>query len=65
MNKKRLKNYGLWVAVASLILMIIQMFGVEIAPEKYDQIVNAILGVLTLLGVISNPTKPNGKGFNL
>lgn len=65
MNKKRLRNYGLWVAVASLVLLALQTFGVDIAPEKYNQLVNGVLGVLVLLGVISNPTNPSGKGFNL
>jgi len=64
-NKKRLRNYGLWVAVAALGLLALQTFGVDVATDKYNQLVNGVLGVLVLLGVISNPTKPDGGGFNL
>lgn len=65
MNKKRFRNYGLWVSLASLILIALQGFGVNIASEQYNEVVNAVLGILTLLGVISNPTKPDSNGFNL
>lgn len=64
-NKKRLRNYGLWVSVAALVLLALQTFGVDVAPDKYNQLVNGALGILVLLGVISNPTKPDGGGFNL
>ena len=60
---KKLKNYGLWVAVASLLGLILQDAGVSIAPEKYETYVDAILTVLVLAGIVSNPA--NGKGFNL
>lgn len=63
--KKRFKNLGLWMAIASFVLLILQMFGVEIAPEKYYELVNGFLGILILLGIVSNPTKPDSKGFNL
>jgi uncharacterized membrane protein len=58
---KRFKNYGLWVAVAALVGMILQDAGVSITPEKYDAYVNAILTVLVLAGIVNNPT--SGRGF--
>lgn len=58
--KKRLKNYGLWVAVASLGFMIAKDVGFAITPEKYDTYVNTILTVLVLLGIVNNPTKTRG-----
>jgi uncharacterized membrane protein len=58
---KRFKNYGLWVAVAALIGMILQDAGFSITPEKYDAYVNAILTVLVLAGIVNNPT--SGRGF--
>jgi uncharacterized membrane protein len=58
---KRLKNYGLWVAVAALVGMILQDAGISITPEKYDAYVNAILTVLVLAGIVNNPT--SGRGF--
>jgi phi LC3 family holin len=57
----RFKNYALWLGVASLILLVVQAFGVEVATDKYNEIVNAVLTVLVLAGVINNPT--SGSGF--
>jgi len=60
--KNRLKNYGLWVSVASLTFMIIQNSGLQITPESWNLYVNSILSILVLLGIINNPTTDN-KGF--
>lgn len=60
--KNRLKNYGLWISVASLIFMVLQNSGLQITPEQWDSYVNAILTVLVLAGIINNPTTEN-KGF--
>lgn len=61
------KNYGLWTALASALILAVQaigsLFGFEVAPEKYDQVmavVNTVLGVLVVLGVVSNPSSGNG-----
>jgi uncharacterized membrane protein len=59
--REKFKNYGLWVAIASLGLLFVQDFGIAITPEKYNVYVNTILGILVLLGVISNPN--SGSGF--
>jgi uncharacterized membrane protein len=58
---KRFKNYGLWVAVASLGLIVAQAAGFSIAEDKYNEVVNAVLTVLVLAGVVNNPS--NGNGF--
>lgn len=55
-DKCRFKNYGLWVSVFALIPIILSAFGVEILPDEYQMAVNAILGVMVALGIISNPT---------
>lgn len=60
--KSRLKNYGLWISVASLVFMIIQNSGLQITPEQWNAYVNAILTVLILAGIINNPTTDK-KGF--
>jgi phi LC3 family holin len=57
----RFKNYALWVAVASLGLIVAQAFGLDIAEDKYNEVINAVLTVLVLAGVINNPT--SGTGF--
>lgn len=57
--KSRLRNYGLWVSVASLVLLVLQSLGVPITPEQYNEIVNTILGILVMLGILNNPTTEN------
>jgi uncharacterized membrane protein len=57
----RFKNYGLWLAVASLGLMVAQTLGVNIAEDKFNGIVDAVLSVLVLAGVVNNPS--SGSGF--
>ena len=51
----RFKNYSLWVAVIALIPMILSGFGVVLVPATYTAVTNSILGILVLLGIISNP----------
>ncbi|NFO03479.1 holin [Clostridium botulinum] len=55
-DKSRFKNYGLWVSIAALILLILKSFGVEVIQGDYEQIVQAILSILVMLGIVSNPT---------
>lgn len=59
---KRWQNYGLWVAVASLLFMIVQDLGFHVTPEKWDVYVDLILGILIMLGIISNPKE--GKWYS-
>jgi uncharacterized membrane protein len=56
----RFKNYGLWLAVAALVGMVLQDAGVNIAPERYQAYVDAILTILVLAGIINNPSQGNG-----
>jgi uncharacterized membrane protein len=58
---KRLRNYGLWLAVAALIGMVLQDVGVNVAPERYQAYVDAVLTILVLAGIVNNPSK--GTGF--
>ncbi|MEA1960169.1 MAG: phage holin [Bacillota bacterium] len=60
--KSRLTNYGFWVAVASAVLLLLNALKLGINVEQYNEIINAILGILVMLGVISNPTT-NNRGF--
>jgi uncharacterized membrane protein len=56
----RFHNIALWTAIAALIGLFVQDAGL-LAPEKYDEYVNAIFAVLIAAGVIVNPSL--GKGF--
>lgn len=55
--KCRLRNYGFWVSVASLIGMLLKQTGV-LAPNDptWDAVVTSVLGILIAMGIISNPT---------
>jgi uncharacterized membrane protein len=50
--KQRLRSKSLWVAVAALVMMVLQTAGVHVVEEQYNQIVNGILSVLILAGII-------------
>ena len=58
MNNK-FKNVGLWISIAALIPMVFKGFNINILPVNYTEIVNAVLGILILMGIISNPTTEN------
>ncbi|WP_010276379.1 phage holin [Paenibacillus senegalensis] len=72
-EKKRLRNYGFWTALVSQLLLVVQigaklLFDYTLTEDFAAEIVlfvDAILVVLATLGIISNPTKPDGKYFNL
>lgn len=49
------RNYGLWCSLAALLFMVLQDFGVNIIPERFDMYVNTIFPILLALGIISNP----------
>ncbi|NFI03352.1 holin [Clostridium botulinum] len=63
LDKSRFKNYGLWVSIAALIPLILKCFGIEIIQGEYQQVVQAILSILIMLGIVSNPTTDT-KWFN-
>lgn len=52
----RFNNYGLWVALLSLIPIVLNMYGINVVPEVYQPIINAILSVFVTLGILNNPT---------
>lgn len=61
-EQNKFKNGGLWVALTAAILnaagAIALIFGVQIPVEKNEQIIAAVVAVLTvlnILGVVSNP----------
>jgi hypothetical protein len=58
--KIKWKNYGLWAALGSLVVMAVTDLS-NVAPEDVQAYVNIGLGILVAAGVISNPSL--GKGF--
>jgi phi LC3 family holin len=66
--KTKWRNAGLWVALASALLLAAQsigvLFGYEITNEFIAKVmvaVNSVLALLTVAGVVSNPA--SGSGF--
>lgn len=66
--KSKWRNYGMWVSLTAAALLgvqaVVAIFGLQLAPEKYEEVtaaVNAGLGVLVVLGILSNPEA--GKGY--
>ncbi|MCI3922474.1 hypothetical protein MO973_19775 [Paenibacillus sp. TRM 82003] len=66
-DKKRLGNYGLWVAVTALLIDLAIYSGlIPLSQEEtITMFIQRTLEILITLGILSNPTNPNGKGFNL
>ncbi|ELC8442857.1 holin [Clostridium perfringens] len=58
----RLKNYGLWMSIFALIPLILESCHISILPSNYNEIVTAILSILVMAGILSNPTTET-RGF--
>ena len=73
MTKQRIKNYAMWTALTSQVLIVLQLLGhitglfdiTEALKSNIILLVDGILVIFSTLGIISNPTKPDSKGFNL
>lgn len=63
MGNNRFKNYGLWVAVASLVLYVAVNTGLMDISQLgvWETAVDRVLEILVLAGILSSPT--SGKGF--
>lgn len=59
MNWDRMKNYGLWVSIFAFIPLLLKGFGVNVLPENYSEITTALLSILVMAGILSNPTTEN------
>ncbi|MCA4755531.1 phage holin [Paenibacillus glucanolyticus] len=67
MNNSKWRNYGMWTSLVAAALLILsaagKVFGFEISEELSTNITGlavAILGLLVILGIISNPKDGNG-----
>lgn len=55
--KNRLTNYNFWISMVSAVLLIFQAFDLQFDIEYINEIVTAVLGLLVVIGIISDPTK--------
>ena len=53
---KRLRNKAFLVALASAIILLIQQLGLDILPSNISDIINSVLAILTIMGVVIDPT---------
>ena len=55
--KNRLTNYNFWISIISAILLILQAFKFEFDIAYINEIATAVLGLMVVIGIISDPTK--------
>lgn len=55
--KKRLTNYNFWISLVSAVLLIFQAFNIKFDIVYINEIATAVLGLLVVIGIISDPTK--------
>lgn len=71
--KVRIKNKNFWVALIPALLLLVQVvaavFGIEIdlgeLGNKLLAVVNAVFAVLTILGIVTDPTTQGVADSNL
>lgn len=64
MNKKfwirRFKNKTFWISLGSSFFLLLQLLDVQIFPINTEAIFNVILTLLTLFGILNDPTNTSG-----
>jgi uncharacterized membrane protein len=59
--QNRFKSKTLWVAISSVILMLLSHFGLldklGITEQMYKDSIDSVLGILVILGIINNPNE--------
>ena len=55
--KNRLTNYNFWISIISAALLILQAFKFEFDIAYINEIATAVLGLMVVIGIISDPTK--------
>ncbi|AJA49516.1 hypothetical protein CPAST_c34550 [Clostridium pasteurianum DSM 525 = ATCC 6013] len=59
MNKqiliKNLKSKTFWVAIAAFVLYLLHSTGVGVVDAQYNEIINAVLQLLVLMGILNAP----------
>lgn len=59
MEQNRFKSWALWLAIAALIVYVVdKVWGVNIAPAV-DELMDLLLPILIAFGVVNNPTVSN------
>ncbi len=59
--KNRLTNYNFWISMFSAVLLILQALKIEFDIVYINEIFTAVLGLLVVIGIISDPTRTSVK----
>ena len=59
--KNRLTNYNFWISLVSAVLLIFQAFNIKFDIVYINEIATAVLGLLVVVGIISDPTRVSVK----
>lgn len=62
--KNRLTNYNFWISIVSAVLLLLQAFDFEFDILYVNEILTAVLGLLVVIGIISDPTRIMVDGTN-
>lgn len=58
--KQKLKNKGFWVSLISAVLMVLQVAGLQVDVPYVNEVAAAVLGLLVILGIVSDPSSGSG-----
>lgn len=59
--KNRLTNYNFWISMFSAILLVLQALKIKFDIAYVNEIFTAVLGLLVVIGIISDPTRTSVK----
>ena len=59
--KNRLTNYNFWISMFSAVLLVLQALKIEFDIAYVNEIFTAVLGLLVVIGIISDPTRTTMK----
>ena len=59
--KNRLTNYNFWISIFSAVLLILQALKIKFDVAYVNEIFTAVLGLLVVIGIISDPTRTSVK----
>ena len=52
----RLRNKTFWLTLVPLIVLLTQQLGLKWVPENWESIFGTIMAILTVVGIINDPT---------
>lgn len=59
--KEKCKNKGFWISLVAAVVMVLQVCGLKIDAPVVNEIVSAVMGVLVVLGIVSDADR--GRGY--